>query len=206
MQFCFAVYPSICHSLYIPICYGLMLDTFSTSLPGFIVGFREGLEAFLVVMLIIRFLRELHQPTLVRYVWRGVGVGVAISGTVGAALFVVASRLQRVDEYTKLWESGASLVAVALIIVFIVWMITHGRVMTTHIKQQVQQQLAATVSSTGIMLLAATVVAREGTEVVLFAFAGKYSLLPVALGIAVALLLVWAIAASLVKVNLRTIF
>lgn len=49
-------------------------------------------------------------------------------------------------------------------------------------------------------------IAREGTEIAIFSFAGKYSIVPVVLGLVVSIVLVLLINYSLVRVNLKTIF
>ncbi len=49
-------------------------------------------------------------------------------------------------------------------------------------------------------------IAREGTEIAIFSFAGKYSVMPVVLGLALSIILVLLINFSLVRVNLKTIF
>ena len=102
----------------------------------------------------------------------------------------------------KLWESIGGIISVTLVTTFVVWMIQHGSQIKTHIEHEATQHL----TKSGVMLLTLFMMAREGTEVAIFSFAGKYSATPVILGLALAVALVLLIHYSLVRVNLKTIF
>ncbi len=68
---------------------------------------------------------------------------------------------------------------------FIFWMIKHGRNMVSEIQNQATQSL----SKYGFFSIALILVAREGTEIAIFTFAGKYLLASVGLGLLVAMIL-----------------
>ena len=61
-------------------------------------------------------------------------------------------------------------------------------------------------SAAGLFLISLVVVAREGTEITIFAFAGKYPFGYVAMGILVALIITILIFRSLIKINLSLLF
>lgn len=170
--------------------------------PGFVIGFREGLEAFLIIAIIIRYFKKTNRENSIKYVWRGVFLGVGLSLLLGGGLFLISNRLDAVDSVAKLWESGASLFALALVTTFIIWMIKHGSTMT----KDIENKLTVTISSASIMILSFVLIAREGVEIAIFTFAGDYSLLSILIGLSIALVLVVLVFYSLVKVNLNLIF
>lgn len=165
------------------------------------MGFREGLEAFLIIGIILRVLDARQDFHLKPYVWKGAFIGVSASLVLGWILFRVGSSLNQVDGFGKLWEAGASLVAMALVTTFIIWMIQHGEQMASHVKLSVEGNLG----SLSLLLLSAVMVAREGAEIAIFSFAGEYSMLGISLGIASALLLTVLVFRSMVRVSLSAI-
>ena len=104
-------------------------------IPGFAIGFREGLEAFLIIAIIIRYLKKTERESSIKYVWRGVSLGILLSLVIGAGLFFISRALSDIDSVTKLWESVASIFALALVTTFIVWMIKNGSNMTKFVRQ-----------------------------------------------------------------------
>ena len=174
----------------------------SNFLPGLIMGFREGLEAFLIIVIILRFLDKVDRKELKKSVNIGVGLGVSISLIAGSILYLISKGIGNIDRIAKLWESGASLIALALVTTFIIWMIKHGANMVG----QVEGSVAKNLSKMGIVFISAMMVAREGVEIAIFTFAGKYSLISITCGIALSLVFTMLIFYSLVKVSLKTIF
>jgi high-affinity iron transporter len=49
-----------------------------TFLPSVIMGFREGLEAFLIVTIILRYLSKSKQTAYKKHVWQGTIAGISI--------------------------------------------------------------------------------------------------------------------------------
>ena len=104
-----------------------------TFVQGFIVAFREGLEAFLIIMILLKFLEKTNNTLLKKSVWQGLFSAIAFSLVFGGALIGLSSYLGGLDAAAKLWESAASLIAVGLITTFIIWMIDHGSQIKKHI-------------------------------------------------------------------------
>jgi len=175
------------------------MDTF---FQGLILGFREGLEAFLIVVILLKFLEKSGNRDLRKNVWHGLFFGIALSVVFGAVLVWVSSLIGGADATAKLWESAASLVAVILITTFLVMMINHG----SSIKRHIEGEAALNLTRKGIFLVALFMVAREGVEIALFQFAGKYALIPIFTGIALSICLTTLVYHSLVKVKIGTIF
>lgn len=171
-------------------------------IPGIIMGFREGLEAFLLIGIVLQYLSKSKQAHLKNKVTQGAVAGVVISVILGIILNQIASSLGGIESLTKVWESIASLIALGLVTMFIIWMIRHSSDMVNHIKGEV----AANLSPIGLFLISLVIIAREGTEIAIFAFAGKYSSSSVALGILAALIITVLIFKSLIKINLSLLF
>jgi high-affinity iron transporter len=171
-------------------------------MPSFIMGFREGLEAFLLIAIVLQYITKIDKEHLKNQIIQGAAVGVIISIVLGLLLNRLSEYLGGVSSLTKLWESGASFVALLLVSAFIVWMIRHGTNMSQHVKEQVGEN----VSASALFWISVVIIAREGTEVAIFSFAGKYPFDIVAMGVLSALVLSVLIFYSLIKVNLSVLF
>ena len=172
-----------------------------SQLPSFIMGFREGLEAFLLIAILLEYISKIGRPQLKNRIIQGGGSGVLFSLILGLALAWFAQYLGGVSALAKLWESGASLVALLLVSLFIVWMINHGSDMSGHVKDKV----GTGISAIALFWIAFVIVAREGTEIAIFTFAGKYPFEIVVAGVLSALVIAVLIFYSLIKVNLKSL-
>ena len=175
------------------------MDTF---LQATIMSFREGLEGFLIVTILLKFLDKTDNSHLKKQVWQGVFYGILTSIILGLLLMAVSSYIGGLKITAKLWESVGGIIAVMLVTTFVIWMIQHG----SKIKDHIESKAAGNLTKGSILLLTLFMIAREGTEIAIFSFAGKYSASPVMLGLAISIILVLLINYSLVRVNLKTIF
>lgn len=171
-------------------------------LPGIIMSFREGLEAFLILILIIRFLEKTDNKQLKQSVFYGFFSSAAFSVIIGYLLYFTGKQLENMNEIGKLWESIASLTAVGLVTSFIVWMIKHG----SEIRNFVEQKTAINLTKSGIFLVSFILIAREGVEIAIFSFAGQYHYQSIITGVLLSLILSSAIYFSLFKVKISSIF
>jgi high-affinity iron transporter len=171
-------------------------------IQALIMAFREGLEAFLIIAIILKFLDKTNNKKLKKHAWQGMYTGIFASLIFGLILLIISFFIGGTDATAKLWESIASFIAVVLITTFIIWMIKHGSM----IKHHIENKAALNLSKKGIFLLAFIMVVREGAEIAIFSFAGKYTIMPVILGITLSIGLVMLIHHSLVKIKLKTIF
>lgn len=171
-------------------------------IQALIVAFREGLEAFLIIAILIKFLDKTNNKKLKLSVWQGMSAGIVASLLLGLALMFVSSLIGGTDNVAKLWESVASFIAVILITTFIIWMIKHG----SKIKDHIENKASLNFSKAGIFLLAMFMVTREGAEIAIFSFAGKYEPLPIIIGIFMSIIFVVLLFYSIVNIKLNTIF
>jgi len=106
------------------------------------MGFREGLEAFLLIAIILKYISKTDQLYLKSKVIHGSIAGLIISLVLGMLLNALSVGLGGVETLTKVWESAASLVALVLVTTFIFWMIRHGHDMAEHVEGQVEKNLS----------------------------------------------------------------
>ena len=170
--------------------------------PSLLMGFREGLEAFLLIVIILQYLTRSDNHRLKKKVIQGVFAGLFASVVLGLLLNELSGSLDESTKLAKIWESAASFVALSLVTLFIMWMIKHGGNMV----KQVQDDVDNNLSAMGLFFISFVVIAREGTEIAIFSFAGKYPYGYVLGGVLIALVFAVLVHRSLVRVNLGLLF
>jgi high-affinity iron transporter len=141
---------------------------------------REGLEASLIVGIVLGYLAKTENRRYFGYIWLGTAAAVALSVAAGAALFFTIGELEGRSE--QIFEGIAMLSAV----VVLTWMIFWMRKQAANIKQELEAQLATAIaagSAVGLALIVFFAVLREGWETALFLFAISESSTPMATGI-----------------------
>ena len=179
--------------------------------PNFLIGLREGLEATLVVSILIAFLVKSDRGDRLPLVWLGVAAAVVLSVAFGALLTFTSTTLLQDFEDRELFGGTLSIVAVG----FVTWMIFWMRRTARHLKADLTGKLEAAVAmgAVAVAVAAFLAVAREGLETTLFFWsaaqqAGDASgpLLGFVVGIAVAIVLGWLIYRSAIHLNLSKFF
>ncbi|ROS23125.1 iron uptake transporter permease EfeU [Cellulomonas sp. PhB150] len=179
---------------------------------NYLIGLREGLEAALVVSILVAYLVKTGRRDLLPALWFGVGIAVAASLAFGALLTFGPQGLS--FEAQEAIGGSLSIIAVGLITWMIFWMAKTAR----HLKGNLQHKLddAIAAGKKAVIVMALLSVGREGLETALFLWAGAKAttgadsnagpLLGAALGIATAVLLAWLMYRGAVKLNLRVFF
>ena len=174
-----------------------------------LITLREGLEAALIVGIVLGVLRRLGYANRSRTVWAGVLAAVAVSLVVGLALNALGVALEGRSE--EIFEGAAMLLAAGVLTWMIFWMQRQGR----HIQAQLESDVRAAVtagSAWALFGLAFVAVVREGVETVLFLTAAAFSATPAqtlvggVLGLAVAVALGWLMFAAGRRLNVRAFF
>ena len=173
-------------------------------------GLREGLEAALVVVILIAFLVKTDRRWALRYVWIGVGAAVALSVVIGAVLTFGTSGLD--DRTAELVGGLASLLAVVLVTGMIFWMRSVGRRFAGELTGKLDRALDA--GPFAIAAVAFLGVGREGLESALFFYAtvesaGETGIAPAlgwVVGIGAAVALGIAIYLGAVRIDLAQFF
>ncbi len=177
--------------------------------PGLIVGVREGIEAALVVGIILAYLTKIGQKAYHRYVWWGAGLAI-IASVVGAGLFVLFS-VKFEGRNEELFEGFGAILAVVVLTSMILWMMKAAKNIRRHFERKIDI-LVDRSQVVGLALVAFIAVFREGIETVLFmagltaAVATADILVGVGIGLLVAGFLGLGIFASSWKFDLRRFF
>lgn len=132
-----------------------------------IVMLREGVEASLVVGIVLAFLNRTGRRDSFRPVWIGAAAAAMISVAVGALLFVVGAELEGKAEAA--WEGTTMLLAAVLLTWMIFWMRRQARSIRQTLESEVERALASG-SSLALPLVAFVGVLREGAETAFFLF------------------------------------
>jgi len=176
---------------------------------SFLITLREGLEAALIIGIVLSVLRRLGHANRSRTVWAGVLVAVAVSMAVGLALNALGMALEGHGE--AIFEGVAMLLAAGVLTWMIFWMQRQGRHIQVHLESDVRAAVAAG-SAWALFGLAFVAVVREGIETALFLTAAAFSATPMqtlvggVLGLVVAITLGWLMFAAGRRLNVRAFF
>ena len=134
---------------------------------SFVIALREGIEAALIVSIVLAYLRQLGATDRGRLVWWGAIVAVVLSVGVGTAIFVAGAEFEGTAE--QIFEGVVTLAAVGVLTWMIFWMRRQG----ARIKSDLQEKVDTALVHGGLALagLAFFAVLREGIETALFLYA-----------------------------------
>lgn len=189
---------------------------FTEAIPTFVITLREGVEAALVVGIVLACLKKADQTNLNSWVYAGIAAGIAASGFVGALfnqlLYILSTSNQPYAPVIKqLLEGCLGIFAIAMLSWMLIWMTQQARFLKTEVEGAVTAALKGnTKAGWGVFGLIFIAVLREGFETVIFVSAQFQQGLTPALG-AVAGLLGATIIGSLifkwgVKIDIRQFF
>lgn len=182
----------------------------ATFLATFLIGLREGLEAALVVGILIAYLTKVGRRDVLPRLWAGVGLAVALALGIGAVLTFGAYALT--FEAQELIGGLLSLTAVAMVTWMIFWMQRTARTLKSSLEGGLDRALARG-GLWGIVLLGFVSVAREGIETTLLLWSMVQSfgntpsaLLGALIGLAAAVVLGWLLSRGMLRIDLRVFF
>ncbi len=161
---------------------------FSEAVPTFVITLREGVEAALVVGIVLACLKKAEQSHLNSWVYAGVGAGIAGSALVGVLFNWFLQALPVSDRpyapiIKQLLEGVLGIVAIGMLSWMLIWMTQQARFLKAEVEGAVTAALAEnTDAGWGVFGLIFIAVLREGFETVLFVSAQFQQGLTPALG------------------------
>jgi high-affinity iron transporter len=176
-------------------------------LSSFLIALREGVEAALVVGIVLVYLNRTGRAALVRWVWGGVLAAVVSS-------LAVAIALERWKVSEDGFEGILLLVAAVFVVTMIIWMNRVARHLKKEIEQRVEIYAAKTDFSAGMGLATFVflMVVREGAELALILRAVELSSeglgvwIGTSLGLCVAIAVGWFFFQGTLKISLGKFF
>ena len=178
-------------------------------LANYLIGLREGLEAALVVGILLAYLAKIERRDLMPAVWGGVLAAAGVSIAFGALLTFGPSTLS--FEAQEAIGGILSIFAVVLITWMVFWMARMARSIRGELHAKLDGAINA--GAGAVFVVAILAVGREGLETALYLWVGAQAateslapLLGAVLGLATSFALGWAFYRGALKLNLRIFF
>ena len=184
-----------------------MSDVSAQLLGSALIGLREGLEASIVVMVLVAFLVKSDRRDALKWVW--LGVAGAVAATVGIFLGIRFGAYSIRDLTAEAIAGIASLVAVVIVTSMVLWMRQASAGLSGDLRAGMTRALET--GAAAVLLLSFLAVGREGVETALFmvGYAEASTSWPLAgliIGVLVAAAIAWAMYAGAIRINLAKFF
>ena len=178
---------------------------------GFLTGLREGVEAALIVAIVLAYLARTGNLQQAPKVWIGTGAAILVSLLAGIVIFQTVGALE--EPYEQLFEAATLLIAAAVVTWMLFWMRRQSAGLRGELHARLDRVLGEG-TVLGLAILAFSAVIREGLETSLFlvgqataAAAGAGSVLLGALiGLAGAVVIGWIFYTGSRRIDLRSFF
>ena len=185
-------------------------------LPSYLLSLREGLEAALIIGIVLSALQKIRRTDLAPMLWYGTLAAVGVSILTAIMLTIFGLSLEGSAE--QIYEGITMFIAAGLLTWMIFWMGKQARTLKTELEADVNKAAAST-NKRALFWMAFVAVVREGVELAFFItaafFAGStenagantvQTLAGVVLGLGTAILLGWSLFATTVRLDLRRFF
>ncbi len=177
--------------------------------PSFLLALREGLEAALIIGIVLGALKKINRPELNRAVWYGAGSAVIISILSAFAINIIGASFEGTAE--EIFEGITMLLAAGILTWMIFWMQRQAHNLKYELEAEVRHA-ASQKSGRALFALAFFAIVREGIELVLFLTAASIAtstqetIIGATLGLGTAVLLGYLLFATTVRLNLKRFF
>jgi high-affinity iron transporter len=178
-------------------------------ITNYLIGLREGLEAALIIGVLVAYLVRTRREDLLPAVWSGVSVALGIALAVGAILTFGQRRLP--PRTMEILEGVLGIAAAALMTWMVFWMARTARLLRNRLESSLDRAIG--IGRGAVLALSLVAVGREGLELALFLWAGITTAGSTAipqvgatLGILSAVALGWTIYKGAVRIDLGAFF
>lgn len=188
---------------------------FGSLTTGLVTGLREGVEAALIVGIILAYLEQTGNRAHFAKTWMGTAAAAAVSVLLGLILFVTVREFE--EPYEQVFEATTMFVAAGVLTWMLFWMRRTSRNVRGHLHASLDKVLSEG-GAWGLALLAFTAVIREGIETSLF-LVGQVNaaatteaggeiavLIGAVIGLAVAVVIGWMVYVGARRINYGTFF
>ncbi|CAB4529706.1 unannotated protein [freshwater metagenome] len=174
-----------------------------------LVALREGLEASLIIGILVAYIVRTDRRKSLPFLWLGVGLAVALSLILGAFLTFTSTQLSPAGE--EVFAGTSSITAVVLVTWMVFWMKNNARQLRDSLHAKVDT--SAAMGNIGLVAAAFFAVAREGLETALFIYSNFKTVssdtgptLGLVIGLTLAVILGITIYRQSIKINLGKFF
>ena len=184
-------------------------------LAGFLLALREGIEAALIISIVLGMLKKMNRYDRAPAVWLGVTGAALLSVAAAIILSIVGAEFEGAAE--QAFEGFTMLFAAAVLTWMIFWMQKQGRQIQKGLEADVREALSGG-QTVALFSVAFFAVLREGVELALFLTAVNFTAPAVGgeapilgwlggvLGLIAAVIIGWLLYESAIKLNLRRFF
>jgi high-affinity iron transporter len=186
-------------------------------LPAFLLSLREGLEAALVIGIVLGALRKIKREELASSVWLGAGLAALVSLLAALGLGFIGFELEGAPE--QIFEGVTMFIAAGILTWMIFWMSSQSRQLKASLEDGVNKATHKT-GRAPLFWLAFLAVVREGIELAIFLVAALFAgdtgnanlfapwqiFAGAVIGLAAATLVGWGLFAATIRMDLRRFF
>jgi high-affinity iron transporter len=184
---------------------------FGALTAGFVTGLREGVEAALIVAILLAYLNRSGNGAQASKIWLGTGLAALLSVAAGIVIFQTAGSLE--PPYEQYFEATALLIAAAVVTWMLFWMLRQSKALRGELHARIERTLTEG-TAMGLALLAFSAVIREGLETSIFLVGQATSVraeassivLGALLGLAAAVGIGWIFYTGSRRIDLRSFF
>ncbi len=176
---------------------------------SFVLALREGLEAALLIGLLLGTLKKLGHTEYQRMIWFGAGLAIIVSGAAGYLSNVLGASFEGRNE--EIFEGITMLLAAGLLTWVILWMRTQSRGINERLAANIKE-VVSNQNQFALFSLTFIAVIREGIELALFLVTvsldidGREVLLGASLGLAAVTVVAFLSFKSLIRLNISRFF
>ena len=174
------------------------------------IGLREGIEAALVVSILLTYLVRTNRNPLIKFVWYGVSAAVVASIFIAVGLESISGELSETLE--PIFAGTVSFVAVGFVTWMIFWMKRSAKTISADLRTQLDNA-AVSGGAIAVAAMAFVAVLREGAETAIFFWAAAHatgnslaSVVGLVLGLGTAVIVGWLFYRSTSTINLSKFF